>query len=88
MSELEMDHQNNVDVCRNLVTNNCCNGHYREPLKNSINRNGVDQWVKLNVGGVVFCTTKTTLAKDPNSFLCRLVKDDCDLSSHRVSSID
>lgn len=33
------------------------------------------QWVKLNVGGTYFLTTKTTLNRDPNSFLSRLVMD-------------
>lgn len=32
-----------------------------------------DEWVCLNVGGTVFATTRTTLAKDPASFLYRLV---------------
>jgi len=30
------------------------------------------EWVRLNVGGTVFMTTKTTLSKDPKSFLCRI----------------
>ncbi|TRY68881.1 hypothetical protein TCAL_05241 [Tigriopus californicus] len=32
-----------------------------------------DEWVCLNVGGTVFATTRTTLARDPASFLYRLV---------------
>ncbi|KAK6171344.1 hypothetical protein SNE40_019553 [Patella caerulea] len=35
-------------------------------------------WVKLNVGGTVFLTTRTTLERDPQSFLNRLVQDDAD----------
>eukprot|EP00095_Tigriopus_kingsejongensis_P007148 maker-scaffold300_size216557-snap-gene-1.30 protein:Tk07148 transcript:maker-scaffold300_size216557-snap-gene-1.30-mRNA-1 annotation:"btb poz domain-containing protein" len=31
------------------------------------------EWVSLNVGGRVFTTTRTTLSKDPASFLYRLV---------------
>ena len=34
------------------------------------------QWVSLNVGGTKFLTTRTTLLRDPNSFLCRLIKED------------
>lgn len=34
------------------------------------------EWVRLNVGGTVFMTTKTTLAKDPKSFLCRICQDE------------
>ena len=43
-------------------------------------------WVRLNVGGTVFATTVTTLAKDPDSFLYRICRtDDKDyLDSHKV----
>ncbi|XP_050099425.1 BTB/POZ domain-containing protein KCTD5 [Anopheles aquasalis] len=44
---------------------------------------GKDQWVKLNVGGTCFLTTKTTLSRDPNSFLSRLIQEDSDLISDR-----
>lgn len=45
------------------------------------------QWVKLNVGGTYFLTTKTTLARDPNSFLYRLIREDSDLISDKVKKI-
>lgn len=45
------------------------------------------QWIRLNVGGTHFLTTKTTLSRDPKSFLCRLVQDDTDLISNKVSLI-
>lgn len=35
-------------------------------------------WVKLNIGGTCFLTTRTTLCRDPNSFLCRLIQEDPD----------
>ncbi|EDW25868.1 GL14263 [Drosophila persimilis] len=44
-------------------------------------KQGTDQWVKLNVGGTYFLTTKTTLSRDPNSFLSRLIQEDSDLIS-------
>lgn len=53
--------------------------------KQSFLMNENKQWVKLNVGGTYFLTTKTTLARDPNSFLYRLVQEDSDLISDKVS---
>lgn len=52
---------------------------------NVLKKQGTDQWVKLNVGGQYFLTTKTTLSRDPNSFLSRLIQEDCDLISDKVS---
>ena len=46
--------------------------------------NSKDEWVKLNVGGTVFLTTKTTLCREKGSFLARLCQDDPDLPSLKV----
>lgn len=43
-----------------------------------------NEWIKLNVGGTVFMTTRTTLSKDPNSFLFRLIQDEPDLNTDKV----
>ena len=41
-------------------------------------------WVKLNVGGQIFLTTKATLAKENDSFLARLSREDPELPSDKV----
>eukprot|EP00088_Acartia_fossae_P049058 TRINITY_DN5378_c0_g1_i1.p1 TRINITY_DN5378_c0_g1~~TRINITY_DN5378_c0_g1_i1.p1 ORF type:complete len:204 (-),score=30.63 TRINITY_DN5378_c0_g1_i1:247-858(-) len=47
------------------------------------NGNVRNEWVKLNVGGQIFVTTKTTLCKDTKSFLYRLCQEDSDLGSEK-----
>lgn len=47
----------------------------------------LQQWVKLNVGGTCFLTTKTTLSRDTTSFLARLIQEDSDLISDKVRII-
>lgn len=43
------------------------------------------EWVRFNVGGQHFLTTKATLARDKNSFLYRICQDDPDLETDIVS---
>lgn len=40
-------------------------------------------WVKLNVGGTCFLTTRTTLSRDPHSFFYRLIMEDTQLISDK-----
>ncbi len=49
--------------------------------------NRSNQWIKLNVGGTHFMTTRITLCRDHNSFLYRLCQEDHDLNSDKVSII-
>ncbi|XP_012867125.1 PREDICTED: BTB/POZ domain-containing protein KCTD5 [Dipodomys ordii] len=44
---------------------------------------GVSKWVRLNVGGTYFLTTRQTLCRDPKSFLYRLCQADPDLDSDK-----
>lgn len=60
-------------------------GDSKETKPNHLERRSSKQWVRLNVGGTYFLTTKTTLSRDQNSFLSRLVQEDSDLISDRVS---
>lgn len=48
-------------------------------------RKAKNEWVKLNVGGTTFLTTRTTLGRDPKSFLFRLIQEGPDLNTDRVS---
>lgn len=45
---------------------------------------GASKWVRLNVGGTYFLTTRQTLCRDPRSFLYRLCQADPDLDSDKV----
>lgn len=47
---------------------------------------GPGKWVRLNVGGTCFLTTRQTLCRDPKSFLFRLCQADPDLDSDKVSA--
>lgn len=48
---------------------------------------GVSKWVRLNVGGTYFLTTRQTLCRDPKSFLYRLCQADPDLDSDKVRAV-
>ena len=50
-------------------------------------KNRSKSWVKLNVGGTHFLTTTTTLSRDPKSFLARLIIEDPELPTDKVSAL-
>lgn len=45
---------------------------------------GASKWIRLNVGGTYFLTTRQTLCRDPKSFLFRLSQADPELDSDKV----
>ena len=55
--------------------------------RNSVSKLRKEEWVTLNVGGTMFMTTRTTLCRDPKSFLYRLCQEDPDLNSDKVGSV-
>ena len=59
------------------------NGHTPNKRFLSQNSRGERDWIKLNVGGKTFTTTRCTLTKDPESFLFRLCQDTSDLESEK-----
>lgn len=58
-----------------------------QPTMKNGNEDRNSKWVKLNVGGTLFTTTRTTLFKDPKSFLYRLCQENSDLDSDKVGAI-
>ena len=50
-------------------------------------RKGKNEWVKLNVGGTIFMTTRTTLGRDHKSFLYRLIQEEPDLNTDKVGTL-
>lgn len=55
------------------------------PTVQSANNVRKTEWIKLNVGGHYFLTTRTTLCRDPKSFFFRLCQEDELLPSDKVS---
>ncbi|KAG9276206.1 BTB/POZ domain-containing protein KCTD5-like isoform X2 [Astyanax mexicanus] len=59
-------------------------GSRRCPLRST--GESSSKWVRLNVGGTYFLTTKQTLSREPKSFLYRLCQADPELDSDKDES--
>ncbi|KAM4716243.1 LOW QUALITY PROTEIN: BTB/POZ domain-containing protein KCTD5 [Anableps anableps] len=57
--------------------------HRRCPAAHSSPGVGASKWIRLNVGGTYFLTTRQTLCRDPKSFLFRLSQADPELDSDK-----
>lgn len=68
--------ENGPQPCSTTVPQNSGSGQGR-----------ISEWVKLNVGGTTFMSTRTTLCRDPKSFLYRLVQEEPDLNTDKVISL-
>lgn len=55
-------------------------------INNDLNDSRKSEWVRLNVGGTTFLTTRTTLSRDQKSFLYRLVQEASDLNTDKVGN--
>uniref|UniRef100_A0A3Q4AFL9 BTB domain-containing protein n=1 Tax=Mola mola TaxID=94237 RepID=A0A3Q4AFL9_MOLML len=59
-----------------------CLAHFPAERNNSAGV-GSSKWIRLNVGGTYFLTTRQTLCRDPKSFLYRLSQADPELDSDK-----
>lgn len=74
-----------AETAKNKSENcDCATAAKQISTQNSEENGRRNEWIKLNVGGTVFMTTRTTLSKDPNSFLFRLIQDEPDLNTDKV----
>ncbi|MEQ2178603.1 hypothetical protein GOODEAATRI_015757, partial [Goodea atripinnis] len=61
-----------------------CPAHSSPGERNASAGVGASKWIRLNVGGTYFLTTRQTLCRDPKSFLYRLSQADPELDSDKV----
>jgi hypothetical protein len=79
-----MESVSSLNLTNQQINGTCINGAKSATTVTS-NINGASsiankpcktEWVRLNIGGQYFVTTKTTLCKDPQSFFFKLCQDD------------
>lgn len=73
--------ENSSDTCSSVHRR--CLAHSPAERSNAV---GVSKWIRLNVGGTYFLTTRQTLCRDPKSFLYRLSQADPELDSDKVNA--
>ncbi|CAD5222084.1 unnamed protein product [Bursaphelenchus xylophilus] len=74
----------NLNMCEGQTTNSTSSISSSTATVNSEpNTARLHSWVRLNVGGKVFMTTRQTLCREPNSFLARLCQNDELLTSEK-----
>ncbi|XP_038866224.1 BTB/POZ domain-containing protein KCTD5-like [Salvelinus namaycush] len=72
--------ENSADTCGSVYRRCLTHSPWEKHQSTS---NGASKWVRLNVGGTYFSTTRQTLCRDPKSFLYRLSQADPDLDSDK-----
>ncbi|KAK0155909.1 BTB/POZ domain-containing protein KCTD5 [Merluccius polli] len=66
------------------VYRRCAAAHPAAERNHAAAHGGSSKWIRLNVGGTYFLTTRQTLCRDPKSFLYRLSQADPELDSDKV----
>ncbi|XP_064807116.1 BTB/POZ domain-containing protein KCTD5-like [Oncorhynchus masou masou] len=72
--------ENSADTCGSVYRSCLTHSPWEKPQSPI---NGASKWVRLNVGGTYFLTTRQTLCRDPKSFLYRLSQADPELDSDK-----